>query len=139
MRSDLTGAYLVPVRCGPAIKRRLALPFRLRPPTSNPGAQIVTPIKVAFVKLSITFRQGELPPIDPADPRFVLELGGLKIAGQVNAKAARKLAAHQGGAVLNARLAAEAGGALLLSECGFTWLEPRTAAGSEQPVAGSNH
>ena len=45
----------------------------------------------------------KLPAIDPAAPAFVLVLGTLEIHGKVNPKVAR----HQGGAVLQAKLVAE--------------------------------
>jgi hypothetical protein len=45
----------------------------------------------------------------------------------VNAKAARKLAQHNGGAALQGRLIVE-GGKLVLAEAGFTWIDPKPAA-----------
>jgi hypothetical protein len=44
-----------------------------------------------------------------------------------DAKAARKLAAHAGGAVLQGRLIVE-GGKLSLADAGFTWIEPKAEA-----------
>ena len=61
----------------------------------------------------------KLPAIDPAAPAFVLVLGTLEIHGKVNPKVAR----HQGGAVLQAKLVAE-GGKLNLLDVGFTWIDP---------------
>ena len=48
----------------------------------------MTTINVNSGKLAVVFRANELPRIDPNDPQFVLDLGGLKIHGRVNAKAA---------------------------------------------------
>ncbi len=65
-----------------------------------------------------------MPQIDAADPSFQLELGGLKIQGKVNAKAARKLAVWQGSAVLQGKLIVE-GGRLTLIDAGFSWVDPK--------------
>jgi hypothetical protein len=48
-----------------------------------------------------------LPTIEPADPAFVLALGGLEIHSKVNPKVARKLAQHHGGDALQGKLVAE--------------------------------
>ncbi len=46
-------------------------------------------LQVQSVKLVVPFKAGEVPrDIDPADPRLVIELGGLQIQAKVNAKAA---------------------------------------------------
>ena len=74
----------------------------------------------------------KLPAIDPAAPAFVLVLGTLEIHGKVNPKAARKLAQHPGGAVLQGKLIAN-GGKLRLLEAGFTWIEPKAEAGPAAP------
>ena len=87
----------------------------------------MTTITINSGKLAIVFKAGELPAIDPADPRFVLDLGGTKIMGSVNAKAARKLKVHPGGAVLQGRLVVQ-GGALALLDSGFAWIDPKPAA-----------
>ena len=50
----------------------------------------MTRLEIASAKLNVVFPEGKLPAIDPADPQFVLVLGGLEIRGKVNAKAARK-------------------------------------------------
>lgn len=84
-------------------------------------------IEITAIKANIVFREGALPRIDPGDPRFELDLGGVKIRGQVNAKAARKLAAHRGAAILQGRLVLEDGG-LLLKDAGFTFHDPKPAA-----------
>src|SRR5262249_58457129 len=85
-------------------------------------------IPIQSAKMNIVFPEGKLPAIDPARPEFVLVLGTVEIHAKVNAKAARKLAAHPGGAVLQGRLVAE-GGRLVLAEAGFTWLDPQAAPG----------
>jgi hypothetical protein len=87
-------------------------------------------VDIASAKLNVVFPEGKLPAIDPADPAFVLVLGGLEIRGKVNAKAARKLAAHPGGAVLQGKLIVE-GGKLELAEAGFSWIEPKAEAATE--------
>ena len=84
-------------------------------------------LDIASAKLTVVFPEGKLPAIDPADPAFVLVLGGHEIRGQVNAKAARKLAAHAGGAVLQGKLVSE-GGKLSLLDAGFSWIEPKAEA-----------
>jgi hypothetical protein len=84
-------------------------------------------IDIASAKLNVVFPEGKLPGIDPNDPSFVLVLGGIEIRGKVNAKAARKLAAHVGGAVLQGRLIVD-GGKLSLAEAGFSWIEPKAEA-----------
>jgi hypothetical protein len=81
-------------------------------------------LDITSAKLSVVFPEGKLPAIDPADPAFVLVLGGVEIRGKVNAKAARKLAQHQGGAVLQGRVIVEAG-KLSLADAGFTWIDPK--------------
>jgi len=81
-------------------------------------------IIVPSIKVTIPFRAGSLPSIDPADPTFQLDLGGIKIQGKVNAKAARKLAVWQGSAVLQGKLVME-GGRLVMIDCGFSWVDPK--------------
>ena len=49
------------------------------------------------------------------------------IHGKVNAKAARKLAAWAGGAVLQGKLIVD-DGKLVLADAGFTWIEPKPQA-----------
>jgi hypothetical protein len=87
-------------------------------------------LDIASAKLSVVFPEGKLPTIDPADPAFVLVLGGLEIRGKVNPKAARKLAVHKGGAVLQGKLVSE-GGKLSLLDAGFNWIEPKAEAATE--------
>jgi hypothetical protein len=53
-----------------------------------------------------------------------------RIRGQVNPKAARKLAQHRGGAVLQGKLVVE-GGKLDLIDAGFTWIDPKPEAATE--------
>jgi hypothetical protein len=38
-------------------------------------------VDIASAKLAVVFPEGNLPAIDPADPAFVLALGGLEIRG----------------------------------------------------------
>jgi hypothetical protein len=83
----------------------------------------VTTIPTASAKLTLVFKPGQLPAIDPDRPEFTIQIGNTRIAGKVNAKAARKLAVHQGGAVLQGRLVEEHG-QLTLLECGFQFLDP---------------
>lgn len=87
----------------------------------------MTTIQVPSLKLSVAFRAGSLPKIDPADGKFILQLGGVKVHGQVSAKAARKLAVHPGGAVLTGKLVEQAG-KLVLLDAGFQFLDVQPAA-----------
>jgi hypothetical protein len=84
-------------------------------------------IVITGAKLNVVFREGELPAIDPAKPDFVLDLGGTEIYGFVNAKAARKLAQHKGGVVLQGKLISENRN-LVLRDAGFQFIEPKGAA-----------
>jgi len=98
----------------------------------------VTSILAPSIKLSISFRAGSLPAIDSRAPQFLLRLASVTISGQVNAKAARRLATHIGGAVLSGKLVEE-GGKLVLLDAGFQFLDPQPApvapAPAEQPLA----
>ena len=85
-------------------------------------------IDIGSAKLAVVFPEGKLPAIDPNNPSFVLALGGFEIAGKVNAKAARKLAAWAGGVVLQGRLIVEGGTRLTLAEAGFSWIDPKPKA-----------
>ncbi len=87
-------------------------------------------VDIASAKLAVVFPEGNLPAIDPADPAFALVLGGWEIRSKVNPKAARKLAQHRGGAVLQGKLVAE-GGELNLLDAGFTWIDPKAEAATE--------
>jgi hypothetical protein len=87
-------------------------------------------VDIASAKLAVVFPEGKLPAIDPNDPAFVLVLGGIEIALKVNPKAARKLAQHKGGAVLQGKLVSE-GGKLSLLDAGFSFLEPKAEAAIE--------
>jgi hypothetical protein len=91
---------------------------------------------------NFVFHQGRLPTkeIDPAHPEFTIQLetlvpnlGVIKIAGKVSAEAARKLAAHNGGAVLQGRLTVEAG-KLALLDADFTFLDPKPAQPPSAPA-----
>ncbi|MBV8488785.1 MAG: hypothetical protein JO161_10945 [Planctomycetaceae bacterium] len=84
----------------------------------------VSKIQVSSAKLAFPFRAGELPRINPQNPVFTVEFGSLNIEVKINAKAARKLATHQGGAVLQGRLVQENGRFQLL-DAGFTWMDPK--------------
>jgi hypothetical protein len=83
-------------------------------------------VNIKAAKLAIVFRQGELPLIDPAKPTFMLELGTYRVECAVNAKAARKLGVHAGGAVLQGRLVDDRG-TLKLLDAGFQFLDPKPA------------
>jgi hypothetical protein len=84
-------------------------------------------IDIPSAKLAVVFPAGKLPGIDPANPEFVLFLDSFQIYGKVNAKAARKLAAHAGWAVLQGKLIVD-GGKLSLAEAGFQFIEPKAQA-----------
>ena len=84
-------------------------------------------LDIPSAKLTVVFPEGKLPAIDPADPAFLLVLGGLEIQGKVNPKAARKLAQHRGGAFLQGKLVVE-GGKLDLLDAGFTLIDPKAEA-----------
>jgi hypothetical protein len=88
---------------------------------------------IPSAKLAVVFPAGKLPGIDPNNPSFTLVLGGFEIHGKVNAKAARKLFTHGGGAVLQGKLIVE-GGKLSLAEARFQFIEPKPQA----EAAGSN-
>jgi hypothetical protein len=92
-------------------------------------------IDIGSAKLAVVFPEGKLPAIDPNDPSFVLALGGFEIAGKINPKAARKLAAWAGVVVLQDRLLVE-GGKLALLDAGFSWIEPRPKAEAEATAGG---
>ncbi len=86
----------------------------------------MTTIAIPAAKLNVVFKAGSLPRIDPNRPEFLLDLGGIKISVKVSAKAARKLAIHPGGAVLQGRLVPEQG-RLVLLDAGFSWIDqPKT-------------
>jgi hypothetical protein len=93
----------------------------------------MTTITVQSVKLNVVFREGALPRIDPNRPEFILDMGGHTIAVRINAKAARKLASHTGGAVLQGRLVSQGGGLVLL-EAGCQFLDPKPVE-TEKPKA----
>ena len=85
-------------------------------------------IAIGAMKVNIVFREDQLPALDPNDPSFLLVMGGVEIRGRVHAKAARKLAEHKGGAVLQSRLIVEGGTRLTLAEAGFSWIDPKPKA-----------
>jgi hypothetical protein len=92
-------------------------------------------IDIGSAKLAVVFPEGKLPAIDPNDPNVTLVLGGFEIRAKINSKAARKLAAWAGGAVLQGRLIVEAG-KLSLAEAGFSWIDPKAKAGAEAAAGG---
>jgi hypothetical protein len=87
-------------------------------------------LDITSLKATVVFPEGKLPAIDPADPAFVLVLGGVEIGAKINPKAARKLAVHKGGAVLQGKLIVESG-KLSLADAGFSWIEPKAEATTE--------
>ncbi len=88
-------------------------------------------ITVPSLKIAYMFTEGNLPAVDPSDPRFTIALGPATIEVRINRKAAARLSAHHGGAVLQGRLMAGPNNTLVLAEAGFTWLEPRPAAAGQ--------
>lgn len=60
----------------------------------------MTTLTVQSLKVAIPFKEGTLPTFDDADPRVVIDLGGVRIVGKLNPKACRKASAHRGGGVL---------------------------------------
>jgi len=83
-------------------------------------------VNVQSCKLTVVFSEGKLPAIDAKAPRFELVLGSLRIGVVINAKSARKLASHPGGAVLQGRLVASQAG-LVLEQAGFSWTDAKPA------------
>jgi hypothetical protein len=92
---------------------------------------MIKPIPIKGVKSTISFPAGELPDINPDDPRFTLDVGGFRIEGRLNPKSARKLKAHPHGAALVGNLRVE-GGKLVLGEAGVQFFEPKPAAASSK-------
>ena len=88
-------------------------------------------VEIPSAKLTVVFPEGQLPAIDPADPAFVLVLGGLEVHARVNPKAARKLAQHRGGAFVQGKLVVVEGGRFDLLDAGFTLIDPRPEAVTE--------
>jgi hypothetical protein len=86
----------------------------------------MTRISATSLKATLPFAQGNLPKLDPNDPTFIIDLGGVEISGRLNPKAIRKLAAHRGGAVLQGKMQVETG-KLVLLDAGFQLLERRPA------------
>lgn len=116
--------------------RELARPANKSQPRKE-KASMSRLIKAKSIKAAIVFRQGELPVIDPANPEFTVMLGegepGLRdgqvrftVPCKVSPKAARKLAAWTGGAVLQGRLVIE-GNKLVLADAGFQFIDPKPA------------
>jgi hypothetical protein len=92
-------------------------------------------ITIGGMKVNIVFREDQLPALDPNDPSFLLVMGSVEIRGRVHAKAARKLAVHKGGVVLQGRLVVEAGN-LVLTDAGFSWIDPKPKAETEAAAGG---
>jgi hypothetical protein len=90
----------------------------LRRPVIGSKISNATSIPISNIKASIVFKAGSLPEVDPGNPTFALTLGEYSIGVSINPKAARKLATHAGGAVLQGRLIAE-NGRLRLVDAGF--------------------
>jgi hypothetical protein len=93
----------------------------------------VTNLDITSAKLNIVLPAGGLPVVDPEDPRIVINMDGIKISAKVTAKAARKLGAHQGAAILQGRLMVERG-ELALLDAGFQFLDPRPATVEPPPA-----
>jgi hypothetical protein len=93
----------------------------------------MTAIIIPAAKLTVVFKPGSLPRISPDRPEFILDMGGHVIAVKINAKAARKLAVHTGGALLQGRLVSQGGGLALL-EAGLQFLDPKPIE-TEKPQA----
>jgi hypothetical protein len=96
----------------------------------------MTTIPLSNIKVSLPFKTGALPRIDPNRPEFTLVLGTVHIRGSISAKSARKIAAHQGGAVLQGRLV-EQGGKLTLVDGGFSFFDARPVETTSPEAAGS--
>ena len=92
-------------------------------------------VEIPSAKLTVVFPEGQLPAIDPADPAFVLVLGGLEVHARVNPKAARKLAQHRGGAFVQGKLVVVEGGRFDLLDAGFTLIDPRPEAAATEGEA----
>jgi len=85
------------------------------------------PIEVSSLKVVLPFKAGNLPVVDPNNPKFTLRFpDGRTVACAVNAKAARRLAGHRGGAALQGKLISEKGN-LVLCEAGFQLFEIKSA------------
>jgi hypothetical protein len=97
----------------------------------------MTTIKISSLKAVVSFKAGELPRVDPNDPVIKIVLGTVEITARINAKSARKLAVHPGGAVLQGKLSVE-GGRLVLAEAGFQFLDPKPAADAAKPAAATH-
>jgi len=95
-------------------------------------------IAIPSAKLAVTWKAGAVPPIDPNNPEFVLNLGNppVRIRGKLTPKAARKLGAHKGGAKLEGRLLVEAG-QLVLADAGVQLFDPPQAAPEPAPAFSS--
>jgi hypothetical protein len=96
---------------------------------STPGHTVVA---IPFCKLAVVFKPGSMPQVNPDCPYLVLDLGGTRITARLNPRAARKLAAHKGAAVLQGRLVVEQG-ELVLLEGGFQFNDPKPIESAPPP------
>jgi hypothetical protein len=87
----------------------------------------MTTISVTSAKFGLAFKAGQLPDINPDNPSFVINLDGLKVQSKITAKAARKLKAHAGGAVLSGKLVVQDGDLVLL-DAGIQFLDVQPPA-----------
>lgn len=95
-------------------------------------------IPISSGKLAFTFKAENKPAIDPADPQFEVLLGNppVLIRGKLNAKAARKLQAHDFGCKIEGRLVVEAG-RLVLDSVGVQLFDPPKPSIEPSPVFAS--
>lgn len=130
--------------------RELARTPKLVPvqPQAKESPNVPKLVKVKAIKVNVVFRQGELPAIDPNNPEFTVMLGegepGLRdgqarftVPCKVSAKAARKLAGWQGGAVLQGRMTIE-GNRLAIVDAGFAWIDPKPADPAPEGTGGTS-
>jgi hypothetical protein len=110
----------------------------LRRPVIGTKSSSATTVSISSIKAATVFKTGSLPRVDPDNPTFRLALGDFVINVTVSAKAARKLAAHSGGAVLQGKLVTE-NGRLRLTEAGFQFFEKQeeSSTGSSAPTDSS--
>jgi hypothetical protein len=100
---------------------------------SSLGRSFMKAIAIPSLKVTVSFKAGTLPQVDPSKPVIVLDLNGTQIPATITAKAARKLAAHTGSAALTGKLVIEQG-RLKLIEAGFQFFDPKPEAGTETPA-----
>ena len=71
----------------------------------------------------IYVRAGRLPEISPSNPEFEIVVGRLKVRVRVTPRAARRLADHEGPALLVGRLHTDDDGRLVLLNAGFEFIK----------------